>query len=250
MIRAFRFDLHMHTCLSPCAGLDMNPGALLGRTVAEKLDVIAICDHNASENVPHVIRAARDRELVVLPGMEVKSREEVHLLALFARMDCLQRLQGLVYSHLPGINDESRFGCQAIVNELDEVEGFNERLLIGATELALADLVRHIHDFGGLTVASPKDRESFSVISNLGFVDPEIPFDALEISERTGLARARGKYPEFANYPFLVSSEAHRIEEIGRGHTEIFLAEPSVHELKMAFSGQEGRRIAGYRCWR
>jgi len=246
MIRAFRCDLHVHTCLSPCAGLDMYPSALVGRAVAEKLDVIAICDHNASENVPHVIRAARGHELVVLPGMEITSREEVHLLALFDRMDCLQRLQDIVYSHLPGINDESRFGCQAIVNELDEVEGFNERLLIGATELSLADLVRHIHDFGGLTVASHIDRESFSVISQLGFVDPEIPFDALEISGRTGLARARRKYPELANYPFMASSDAHRIEEIGSGYTEIFLEEPSVHELKMAFSGQGGRRIAGF----
>jgi PHP family Zn ribbon phosphoesterase len=132
------------------------------------------------------------------------------------------------------------------VNELDDVEGFNERLLIGATELALADLVRHIHDFGGLTVASHIDRESFSVISQLGFVDPEIPFDALEISGRTGLARARRKYPELAGYPFLTSSDAHRCEEIGKGFTEFFLEEPSVHELKMAFSGQGGRRIAGF----
>ena len=246
MIRAFRCDLHMHTCLSPCAGLDMYPSALVGRAVAEKLDVIAICDHNASENVPHVIRAARGHELVVLPGMEITSREEVHLLALFDRMDCLQRLQDIVYSHLPGINDESRFGCQAIVNELDEVEGFNERLLIGATELAVADLVGHIHDFGGLTVASHIDRESFSVISQLGFVDPEIPFDALEISGRTGLAGARRKYPDLARYPFLTSSDAHRIEEIGGGYTEILLEEPSVQELKMAFAGLEGRLIAGF----
>jgi 3',5'-nucleoside bisphosphate phosphatase len=246
MIRAFRCDLHMHTCLSPCAGLDMYPSALVGRAVAEKLDVIAICDHNASENVPHVIRAARGHAMVVLPGMEITSREEVHLLALFDRMDFLQRLQDIVYSHLPGINNESRFGCQAIVNELDEVEGFNNRLLIGATELALEDLVRHVHDLGGIAIASHIDRESFSVISQLGFVDPGIPFDALEISGRTGLAHARRKYPELANYPFLASSDAHRIEEIGKGFTEFFLEEPSVHELKMAFSGQAGRRIAGF----
>jgi 3',5'-nucleoside bisphosphate phosphatase len=246
MIRAFRCDLHMHTCLSPCAGLDMYPSALVGKAVAERLDVIAICDHNASENVPHVIRAARGYELAVLPGMEITSREEVHLLALFDRMDCLRRLQDIVYSHLPGKNDESRFGCQAIVNELDEVDGFNERLLIGATELSLADLVRHIHDFGGLTVASHIDRESFSVISQLGFVDPEIPFDALEVSRRTGLAGGRRKYPDLARYPFLTSSDAHRIEEIGSGYTEILLEEPSVQELKMAFARREGRRIAGF----
>jgi PHP family Zn ribbon phosphoesterase len=236
----------MHTCLSPCAGLDMYPSALVGRAVAEKLDAIAICDHNASENVRYVIRAAREHGLIVIPGMEVTSREEVHLLALFDTMDSLQQLQEIVYSHLPGRNDESRFGCQAIVNEMDEVEGFNERLLIGATELALADLVRCIHDLGGLAVASHIDRESFSVISQLGFVDPEIPFDALEISRRTGLAGARRKYPGLAGYPFLTSSDAHRIDDIGKAYTEIWMENPSVHELKMAFSGQEGRRIAGF----
>jgi 3',5'-nucleoside bisphosphate phosphatase len=246
MIRAFRCDLHIHTCLSPCAGLDMYPNALVGRAVAEKLDVIAICDHNASENVPHVIRAARGRGLVVLPGMEITSREEVHLLGLFDQMECLQRLQEVVYSHLPGENDESRFGCQAIVNELDEVEGFNNRLLIGATELALSDLVRHIHKLGGIAIASHIDRESFSVISQLGFIDPEIPFDALEISGRTEMAHARRKYPELSRYPFLTSSDAHRCEEIGKGFTEFFLEEPSVQELKMAFSGQGGRRTAGF----
>jgi len=223
----------------------MYPSALVGRAVAEKLDVIAICDHNAAENVPHVIRAARGHELTVLPGMEITSQEEVHLLALFDNTDELQRIQEVVYSHLPGENDEKRFGCQAIVNELDEVEGFNNRLLIGATELALSDLVRLVHAQGGIAIASHIDRESFSVISQLGFVDPEIPFDALEISGRTGMAVARRKYPELAGYPFLTSSDAHRCEDIGKSFTEFFLEEPSVHELKMAFSGQEGRRIAG-----
>lgn len=246
MIRAFRCDLHVHTCLSPCAGLEMYPSAVIARAVAEKLDVIAICDHNASENVPYVIRAARGQGVAVLPGMEITSREEVHLLALFDTMESLRRLQEMVYSHLPGKNDENRFGCQAIVNELDEVEGFNDRLLIGATELALADLVSRVHDLRGVAVASHVDRESFSVISQLGFIDPEIPFDALEISRRTGLAGARKKYPELAGYPFLTSSDAHRCEEIGKGFTELFLEEPSVRELKLAFSRQGGRCIAGF----
>jgi 3',5'-nucleoside bisphosphate phosphatase len=245
MIRAFRCDLHMHTCLSPCAGLEMYPSALVRQAVAKKLDVVAICDHNASENVPYVIRAARGYGLTVLSGMEITSSEEVHMLALFDNMDNLRRLQEVIYSHLPGENDEKRFGCQAIVNESDEVEGFNPRLLIGATELALADLVRHVHAFGGLVVASHIDRESFSVISQLGFVDSEIPFDALEVSRRTGLAAARRIYPDLARYPFLISSDAHRIEEIGSGYTEILLEEPSVRELKMAFIGWGGRRIAG-----
>jgi 3',5'-nucleoside bisphosphate phosphatase len=244
MIRTFRCDLHVHTCLSPCADLDMYPSALVEKAVDEKLDVIAICDHNASENVPHVIRAAWDRRLTVLPGMEITSREEVHLLAIFHSLHTLQGLQEIIYRHLPGKNDEERFGSQVIVNDLDEVEGFNERLLIGAAELSLDDLVRDIHFLGGIAIASHIDRESFSVISQLGFVDPSIPFDAMEIAGISGSAGARKRYPELAHRPFIESSDAHRIGEIGQRSTEICMEKPTVSELKMAFAGREGRYIA------
>lgn len=243
MIRAFCCDLHVHTCLSPCAGLDIFPSALIGAAVAAKLDVIAICDHNASENVAHVIRAACGSGVSVLPGMEVCSREEVHLLAIFDRLPPLEALQAVVYSRLPGLNDEERFGCQAIVNHLDEVEGFNERLLIGATGLSLDELVREIHCLGGIAIASHIDRESFGVMGQLGFVDPSIPFDALEISGRGGAAGARKKYPELANHPFVESSDAHRTAEIGRRMTRIFMREPTVAELKLAFAGRDGRCV-------
>ena len=243
MIRAFRCDLHVHTCLSPCADLDMYPTALVRKAVQEGLDLIAICDHNASENVPYVIRAAAGLDLAVLPGMEVTSREEVHVIALFDATDPLQHLQRTVYEHLPGMNDERRFGCQAIVNEFDEVEGFNERLLIGATELPLEDLIRQVHQLGGIAVASHIDRESFSVISQLGFVDPGIPFDALEISRTTGLSAARRRYPELERYPFVLSSDAHRIDDVGTGYTQMLLAGATVCELMLAFAGLEGRRI-------
>lgn len=246
MIRAFHCDLHVHTCLSPCAGLDMYPNALVARAVERNLDVIAVCDHNAAENVPHVMRAARERELVVIPGMEVTSREEVHVLSLFDRMDDLQRLQEVIYAHLSGENDERLFGCQAIVNEQDEVEGFNPRLLIGATGLTLLSLVRQIHDLGGIAIASHIDRESFSVVSQLGFIDPEIPFDALEISSRMGMADARRKYPEIGGCPLVTSSDAHRIEDIGRAFTTFFLEKPTIGELKRAFAFREGRRIADF----
>ena len=243
MIRAFRCDLHVHTCLSPCADLDIFPRALVGKALAEKLDVIAICDHNASENVPYVIRAARDSGLTVLPGMEITSREEVHLVAIFDSLSPLQKIQELIYRHLPGKNNEERFGCQAIVNDMDEVEGFNERLLIGATELSLDELVQNVHSLGGVAVAAHIERESFGVMGQLGFVDSAIPFDAMEISGISGSAGARKKYPELAHYPFIESSDAHRVVEIGRRCTEIYMAEATVPELKMAFAGCEGRYI-------
>jgi PHP family Zn ribbon phosphoesterase len=244
MIRAFRCDLHVHTCLSPCAALDIFPRALVGRALVEKLDVIAICDHNASENVSHVIRSARGSGLTVLPGMEITTREEVHLLAIFDSLSPLQKLQKVIYKHLPGKNDEERFGCQAIVNDRDEVEGFNARLLIGAAGLSLDELVRDIHSLGGIAVAAHIERESFGLIGQLGFVDPAIPFDAMEISGISGSAGARKRYPELAHYPFIESSDAHRIGEIGRRSTQIYMEDPTVPELKMALTGRKGRYIA------
>lgn len=243
MIRLFRCDLHLHTCLSPCADLEIFPSALVEGAVAAGIDLIAVCDHNASENVRHVIRAARGSGLIVLPGMEICSREEVHLLAIFDTLLPLEKLQAAVYESLPGKNDEGRFGCQAIVNDRDEVEGFNERLLIGATGLSLEELVRRIHALGGIAVASHIDREAFGIIGQLGFVDPGIPFDALEISGISGAAGARKRYPELAHHPFVESSDAHRIAEIGRRSTGIFMKEPTVAELKMAFAGSGGRFI-------
>ena len=158
MIREFRCDFHVHTCLSPCADLDMYPRAVVAMSLARRLDIIAICDHNTSENVPYVIRAAKGTGLTVFPGMEIMSSEEVHVLALFDKQENLVMLQDLVYRNLPGKNDEERFGCQAIVNEHDEVEGLSERLLIGATVLPLQRIVSEIQGLGGLAVAAHIDR--------------------------------------------------------------------------------------------
>jgi PHP family Zn ribbon phosphoesterase len=243
MLKVFNCDFHIHTCLSPCAELDMHPKALVERAIAAGLDILAICDHNSSENVSYVINAARGKNLKIFPGMEITTSEEVHFLALFDSLPDLARLQGIVYQHLAGENDEDRFGVQAIVNENGEVEGINDKLLIGATDIPLNDLLNHVHEQNGLAVASHIDRESFSVLSQLGFIDESIHFDALEISSLTGLQQARIKYRELNHYSFITSSDAHYLKDIGTALTKIMLEEPTLAELKMAFAGQNGRRV-------
>jgi PHP family Zn ribbon phosphoesterase len=243
MLRVFRCDLHIHTCLSPCGDLDMYPSAVVEKAIAEKLDIIAICDHNSSENIQFVMKSAKGKPLTVLPGMEITSSEEVHLLALFDTPDDLKNIQDIIYDHLSGMNREEIFGCQAIINDSDEVEGFNERFLLGATKLSLHDIIHHVHRFGGLAIASHIDRESFSVIGQLGFIDPDIPFDALEVTHQTGIRNARMRYPELSRYPLLESSDAHFIRDIGQGITNIFLENGTISELKMAFEHRSGRYI-------
>ena len=243
MLKVFNCDFHIHTCLSPCADLDMHPRALVKRTLETELDLVAICDHNSSENAPFVIKAAQGTNLKVLPGMEATTSEEVHILAIFDSLEKLSDLQNLVYQHLEGNNDESRFGIQAIVNENGEVEGLNDRLLIGATNLSLDELLNHIHQLNGLAIAAHIDRESFSVLGQLGFIDEKIKFDALEITPSTGIKRAREKYRELSNYSFVTSSDAHFLKDIGTAITKVVLQEASVAELKMAFARQNGRYV-------
>jgi predicted metal-dependent phosphoesterase TrpH len=243
MLKVFNCDLHVHTCLSPCAELDMHPMALVQKALEANLDMIAICDHNSSANVPYVINAAKTCKLKILPGMEITTSEEVHLLAIFDSLSSLTLLQKIIDQHLPGENDEERFGVQAIVNENGEVEGINNQLLIGATDLSLDTLIGYIHQFDGLAIAAHIDRESFSVLSQLGFIDDNAGFDALEITHLTGFDQARIKYQELCKYSFVVSSDSHFIKDLGQSFTRIYLQEPTFSELKMALKKQNGRCV-------
>jgi 3',5'-nucleoside bisphosphate phosphatase len=243
MLKVFNCDLHIHTCLSPCAELDMHPMALVQKALTAKLDMIAICDHNASANVPYVIKAAAGTGLKILPGMEITTSEEVHLLALFDSLPDLAKLQEIIEQHLFGENDEKRFGIQAIVNECAEVEGICSQLLIGATDLSLDILIDYIHQFDGLAIAAHIDRESFSILSQLGFIDDNTHLDALEITPNTGINRARIRYKELGRYSFIVSSDAHFIGDIGKTGTKMLLEEASFAELKLALDRQKGRCV-------
>jgi PHP family Zn ribbon phosphoesterase len=220
----------------------MYPSAIVEKSIAENIDIIGICDHNASENTEYVIKAAEGKRLIVFPGMEITTTEEVHVVALFEKIDELYGLQELINDSLSGTNREEIFGCQPIVNELDEVEGFNDRLLIGSTSLSLYETVEAVHRFNGVAIAAHIDRESFSVLGQLGFIPSDCRFNALEIS-RISADEARRQHPELSSYRFVTSSDAHFITDIGTKTSTICMEKPTVSELKMALQGLEGRRI-------
>lgn len=243
MLRELRADLHIHTCLSPCGDLRMSPAAIVREAVDKGISLIAICDHNSSENCGAVIKASEREKLTVLPGIEVSSKEEVHVCALFDRLDNALELQALIYDRLEGENDEKVFGMQVVVNAEGEVLGFNRRLLIGATNLSVEKVVDSIHSLDGLAIAAHIDRESFGIIGQLGFIPPQLKFDALEISPRMKLEEARVRFSEYNKYPFLCSSDAHYLNDVGKGITTFLLEEASLQELRMAFRGEGNRRI-------
>jgi PHP family Zn ribbon phosphoesterase len=244
MLKGFKADLHIHTCLSPCAELEITPSAIV-RIASEKgLDIIAITDHNSAENVMAAQKSAQQTGITVFAGMEVTSSEEVHILALFEDIEGILKLQEHVYSHLmPAGNDPGKFGDQIVVNEKDEVLDFNKRLLISATSLTTLSIITTIHAFGGLSIASHIDREAFGVISQLGFIPDDLPFDALEISPGTNREQAGQLFKMYTSFAWISSSDAHRLNDIGKRTTNFFIKEPSLQEIHLALKNVEGRNV-------
>ncbi len=244
MLRRVRADLHVHTCLSPCGDLDMSPRAIVEQAIRKQLDIIAVCDHNTAENVAATRRAASGTNLTVLAGMEITSQEEAHLLAWFDEVDQVLKLQENVYAHLPpGGSVHMNIDDQIVVNEFDEVESFNTKSLFSATSLSIDSLVKIIHELKGLAVASHIDRESYSLIGQLGFIPEDLPLDGVEISAATPIHEARTRYAKYGHLPMITSSDAHFLHDIARACTEFLIEEPTTAEIKKAFLRTEGRRV-------
>ena len=243
LLQEFKADLHIHTCLSPCGDWEMTPRRIIQQSVAAGLGLIAICDHNTCENAAMAMQEGRRRGLAVLPGMEVCSREEVHLLALFGDMEHVRDLQSIVYAHLTGENRPDVFGYQIIADETDHVLGENPRLLIGATGLSLEQIVSHTHARRGLALCSHVDRPANSILSQLGLIPPDLEVDGVEVSPRTPLATARQVLPAIGLRPCVTSSDAHALADIGRAHTVLRMAAPTLEELALALRGEFRREI-------
>ncbi len=236
-VSELRADLHIHTCLSPCADLEMSPRAVVREAKRKGLALIGICDHNSAENVPAARRSGEREGVAVIGGMEVTSREEVHILGLFATDRDLFALQEIVYESLAGTNDERVYGEQVVANEDDEVVAFNTKLLIGATQLPLDRLVEKIHELNGLAIAAHADREAFGILGALGFLPDDLGLDALEIAN----PQRKHLLPAGLGPPFIVSSDAHSIGRIGERYTILAMAEPTLAEMRRCLRGEEGR---------
>ena len=243
MLTQFRADLHVHTCLSPCADEEMSPLAIVRQAKKKGLDIIGICDHNSTKNVGAVRQAGRREGLVVIGGIEVCSKEEVHILCLFDEEQSLQEMQSLIDQNLSGENNPELFGQQCLCDEYDVILGQETKLLIGAANLSVEEIVENAHQLGGLAIASHVDRECFSIFSQLGFVPEGLHIDALEVSSRHSAAEARQYFPQTRNYPLVCFSDAHRLEEIGTAFTMFTGNAPCMMELHKALLGKAGREV-------
>lgn len=243
MAKKYKADLHIHTCLSPCAELKMTPKNIINKVLENKIDIIAICDHNSAKNVSALIKAAENQDILVIPGIEITTTEEVHVLALFEKIQYALEMETILYKNLTGLNDPSLFGMQVIANENDEVEGFEEKLLIGSVSLNLNETIDIIHKLNGIAIASHIDRESFSIVSQLGFIPADIALDGIELSPNVAIPKIREMLQQYQKYAIVRNSDAHFIEDIGKIYNEFLIEEKSFNEVKKALKNQDGRKL-------
>jgi len=244
-MRWIRADLHVHTLLSPCAAIEMTPRNIIRHAVMAGVDIVAITDHNAGDNVAATLRAAAGTGVTVLPGMEVQTREEVHLLTLFEKMRNFVQWCEFIKAHRsPLKNDERKFGAQFVVDEADELVRVEEAMLLASTDLSVQDVAERAAELGGLAIAAHVDRPAFSLLSQLGFIPPDVSLNAVEVSRRLDWQTAGQKIPAIGKLPVIMSSDAHTIDDFVSGPKTMFLVEsPTLAEMQQALEASNGRRI-------
>jgi PHP family Zn ribbon phosphoesterase len=242
-MKKFRADLHVHTVLSPCADVEMIPPLIVQTALEKNIDLIAITDHNASANVWAVQKAAEGTQLTVLPGMEVQSREDVHLLTLFETLEELKVWQTEVDEVLPDLPNQSAFfGEQFLVDETGEFIRSEDRLLSTSIRFSIDEIFEHVDVLGGIVIPAHVERTSYGLFPTLGLISDNWNVLALEISHHTSPERAARLFPALGQHPLIQSGDVHQLDGF-LGSTIFTLASPSLMEIRMAFQNIDGREV-------
>lgn len=224
-MKGLYYDLHIHSCLSPCGDDDMTPANIVGMAAVKGLDVIALTDHNSCRNCPAALIHGENYGVTVIPGMELTTAEEVHVVCLFPSLSDAMAFDDFIYGHiLPIKNKEAIFGKQQIMNEEDEVTQTVERLLISATDISFDNVFELVESYHGTAFPAHIDKTTTSLLSNLGFVPPDSTFCCAEIHDFKNLHRIQQEHPYFLNCRMLSSSDAHYLPDIHEPEYQIYPA--------------------------
>lgn len=205
----FYYDLHIHSALSPCGENDMTPNNIVNMSLVKGLDIIAVTDHNSIDNYPAIKSVADKAGIKVIPGIEITTREEVHILAYFNTYEEAKIVSDKLYDALPDIRNRSEiFGEQTIFDEMDNPRGSLDKLLINATAFTIKDIIEIVKEVGGVVIPAHVEKKSNGIIGVLGFIPPEYDFEFIEVKSKDYENRFTEKYKRIYN------SDAHRLEDI------------------------------------
>lgn len=201
------YDLHIHSCLSPCGDNDMTPNNIVNMAKLLGLDAIAVSDHNSAKNLPAVFEVAKKANLIVIPALEVCTSEEVHMLCYFRSLEDAVSFSKEIYSYLPLIrNNESIFGSQLVLDKNDYIINVESKLLINALTIGIDKLLLIMIKYNGVVIPAHVDKSSYSIISSLGYIPNEYNFSCIEVKNPNRKIEFKGIR--------IYNSDAHYLEHI------------------------------------
>jgi len=230
-------DIHIHSVASPCGDLDMSPVRIADAAVKAGIHIIALTDHNTTAHCRSMTHIGQALGLLVIPGAEVTTSEEIHCLCYFPDTATAERFGQQIEESLPEIaNVPEKFGYQVVVNEQEEILRYIEPLLLSATRFSLTRLNELVEELGGILIPAHVNRPSYSVLSQLGFFPADFQPVAIEVSDFVQ-ARTNPLIP--VTMPWIYSSDAHYLHQIGTKTTRFMMEDLSIPSFFQALrSGQ------------
>lgn len=243
-MKKYRADLHIHTVLSPCGSLEMSPKQIVNAAQEQKLDIIGITDHNSMRQCNEIVELGIKKGLMVLRGVEIATREEAHCLAFFENNDEQTEFQNYLDTKLPNIPyDPVKFGDQVWVNIDEEIKGEEQRYLLSGLQEGIEEVAKKVKQLNGLFIPAHVDRSMFSIISQLGFINKELPIDAIEISANCDWEKLINKHPYISRYSIISSSDAHLLEMIGTSPSIFEMQSLTFKEIRKTLAQQGTRKV-------
>ncbi len=240
---AYTYDLHIHSCLSPCGDNEMTPNNIVGMASVMGLDIIAITDHNTCKNAPAVLKAAEEAGILAIPGMELCTAEEAHVVCLFETLEGAMDFDRYIYNSMPHIKNKAEiFGEQRILDGNDQLTGTLEDLLLVASFVGADEVKALCEQYGGTAFPAHVDRDSYSVIASLGIIPPEGGYTVAEITRECDLEALTAQYPELKSMGIVRDSDSHYLDTLAESQAlKIALPEKSAAAVLAAIrSGASG----------
>ena len=227
------YDLHIHTALSPCADNDMTPNNIINMSILKGLEVIAVTDHNSCENVKACMACAENKPLLVIPGMEVETAEEIHVICLFPELKYADEMQAWVYSHLPKIsNNESVFGTQLVMNAHDDITHIEKRLLLTSAAISINQIFEVVEKrLNGVAIPAHIDRQANSILSSFGVMPEDICINCVEIRNKVNKAELVRRHKSLKKIKKIYSSDAHYLGDISERENFIEVDTKSIESI-------------------
>src|SRR6056297_399806 len=223
----YYYDLHIHSNLSPCGDKDMTPNNIVNMAYIKNLDLISVTDHNSCRNYPAVKKLCSKRNIEVIPGIKINTKEEVHILCYFKNYNSCKRFSDLIYESLPKIENKPEvFGQQLIYDEKDNIIGKEDILLTSASKYSIDYILKLVREHNGISIPSHINRRANGIIGVLGFIPENLDFKYIELNEKIDdylLKKLKNKYRIISN------SDAHRLVDISE--RENYLEMENINKL-------------------